>query len=850
MTKPPSALNRMCSFALAHALTHALIGILSASLLFTPIAYARTNTGAFFGTFDSVPGDHQLINSQAGTINTTAAFLNGMLYTQPFGIIQNDGTITGNNPTSDFIGINVNLNAVVPAVDTDITIKNYGIIKLNGRSPMGINFAPTSTGDAIFNVTNAGLIDVTGISGNSFGINVSTGGSGTIQTTIANSGTIKVNGFDVIGINAQSDTVTNTGTINVIGSNSAYGITMMGGTLNQPGWIYTSGVGANKAEVDIQGDVNVRTYATTLRDYTNSKVFKVTSGTLNFNNTTFIARPGLASEGFEVGKIYNVSDMITTAGHVNAVTGAIASATTDIDLLRATLMGINAQNQTISLAYNVNNQTIPFLQSAINNLNTLLNGNDRLAIQQFLQNVNNKKLVANATDAALIESIRNGTLLQNNPDVLVGVNLSSANLTYADLSGRNLNSVLFNWVNLSYANLGSANLSYASLFMADLSSANLSSANLSHVNLSEANLSYANLSSANLSGADLSYADLSGAYMTIDNATYTFSGTQGNTLIFTAPNGAKHSINVANANNVIGGTSINSGSDMLATNQANSINQVASQIAPQWSVYISPYGSANSADTSNGSSFGLSGGISRIFNEKFTVGMHFDVNRSFSNIDSFNTDSEVWTTSLGLNANYNINENWYVNAQITGAISQTYSSYETGSLALFQASDNYSGYSFTTGLNTGYLFEINENNIISPEIGISYVFQHTDSNAVEWNNNGSYMNIYNDSTDYAALYGTFNLRWAGQFELDNNSILKPFVSVGIRQNLTGNAMKSGMTFMDTQFITESTPDLTTFITSVGLEWIYGDFSVKVNYNGAFGSDNQNHGGSLNFNWSF
>ncbi len=832
----------------------------------------------------------------------------------------------------------------------DMSVSNSGTITASATNGQGGQGGQTSfgTGSAGFsslgnaygiytherngNINNIGTINISNTY-NSYGIFA---GDGDVSGTIINNrGKINIEGMAGATTNAYGIRVDNTA--------SSPGIV----TINNYGYINVDTTATNNAEVSVlNGEVYVDNYATSLRDYaTYGNVFDITGGTVNFNNTVFLARMGIG-EGFMLGQEYYVSDMVDNS---LAVTGKIASVVTDIRLLRATLTGTEAQSQSIALYTNINENTDISLQQSLNQLNTVLNNNDRLGLQQFLSNngdlledladeltitdllelkiyiqelVDNipqlQELIASLDDP-IQEAVTGtpsfyegdpvtGTPQYQESDPVTGTpqyqeapapDAREAYSLEVQAELNTLNSTVNGLIKTLRTN--TANELFAGALKLFTSSTNLTIEGIRTVFAQNPGYEQGHL------GFQLVYEGIddvpTGIVLNASDATRVtpefqalqeaviacFEYATNFSTALEEGDGSQVSLTAINEDWIeffyvtipafVQGTMFegaftptdtnsgtNSGSqaqgiegqDVVVSDFVNDFvdgfiapNMSASeQTAPQWSVNISPYGSASNADTSNGSSFGISGGISRIFNEKFTAGVHFDVNYSSSNADMYDTDSDVWTTSLGVNANYNISENWYVGGQITGAISQTDSDYETGAFTRFQASDEYSGYSFTTAINTGYLFEINEYNIISPEIGLSYVYQHTDKNSIEWNNNGSYMNVYNDSIDYSALYGTFNLRWIGQFALEDQSILKPFVSVGIRQNLTGNAMESGITFMDTRFITEATPDLTTFIASAGLEWIYGNFSVSANYNGAFGSDNQNHGGSLNFSYSF
>ncbi len=233
--------------------------------------------------------------------------------------------------------------------------------------------------------------------------------------------------------------------------------------------------------------------------------------------------------------------------------------------------------------------------------------------------------------------------------------------------------------------------------------------------------------------------------------------------------------------------------------------------------------------------------------ERFSLGAHFDIGYTDSYSNNLSTDSNTLFASFGVNGSYNITPEWYVNTSLTGTINQVDSDYQS---SIYHASENNSGSAFSASLSTGYMWKINENNVIAPQIGVNYVYTHTGAYDIEWNNGGSFYNIYNDATNYSALYGTVGLRWLGSYKISEVSTFSPFVSVGIQQNLTGNPIKSTTTTFGTRYSAETSPNYTTVNTTVGVTWNYNDFAVKLDYNGSFGEEENSHGGALTFSYSF
>ncbi len=260
---------------------------------------------------------------------------------------------------------------------------------------------------------------------------------------------------------------------------------------------------------------------------------------------------------------------------------------------------------------------------------------------------------------------------------------------------------------------------------------------------------------------------------------------------------------------------------------------------PRWAIFGTPYGSyiSNSKYDSNTGTYGITAGASYSFNPQLALGFHLDFNGSSSDANALDYDATSF--AFGVNGNYFINSNWYVNGQATLSFASNDVEYN---LLGETASDDFSSTSFFAGINTGYVFEIKENNFLIPEIGLSYLYSSSDSYNFDFVINDVYdMGIY--SNDYSALYGTLTLTWEGNYAM-NNSLLVPSLGVGIRQNLSGNDIDSKYEFLGVSEKTTVSTDSTTFLVNAGLEWTSGNFTIGAFYDGGFGSDQQSHTGSL------
>ncbi len=267
-----------------------------------------------------------------------------------------------------------------------------------------------------------------------------------------------------------------------------------------------------------------------------------------------------------------------------------------------------------------------------------------------------------------------------------------------------------------------------------------------------------------------------------------------------------------------------------------------------WQVYLTPYGASASNRQSNsyGGNMGVNGGINYIFNEKFTLGVYFDLGASRTSADLFDSETNSDYGALGLSASYRLTPYWYVRGSLGGAWTSSQQDYIIDS---FSGDTSYNTSAFMAELATGYVFKINDNHAITPEVGLSYLYMHTNA----YDMNVPDYPIYNmsyDAVSHDALYGTLSLRWDGMFNITDETIFTPHVKVGVRQNLSGHELTADLRIFGEKFTSKSTSDMTTAIVNAGFGIKKGNFSVNVDYNGEYGHEQTSHGGSINFIYEF
>ncbi len=266
-----------------------------------------------------------------------------------------------------------------------------------------------------------------------------------------------------------------------------------------------------------------------------------------------------------------------------------------------------------------------------------------------------------------------------------------------------------------------------------------------------------------------------------------------------------------------------------------------------WAIYLDAYAgyTGNSEDNFGTHTKGMTLGGERAIGDKLNVGFAMDFSDSSTDAQQGLTADSTDIT-LAVNADYFINPNWYVSGNMALSFGENDMDYMMS--PILYAEDDFNSQAFYMSVNTGYIYEINENNIIVPEFGLSYLYSQNDDIDIDFAGSDVYdMRIKNDS--FSALYANLMLTWQGQYDIALGT-LRPSAGLGIRQNLTGSDFDSSVQALGSSFDTVVTEDDTTFLTNLGLEWQKGNFSMGISYSGGYGSEQQSHSGNVKFRYEF
>ncbi len=299
---------------------------------------------------------------------------------------------------------------------------------------------------------------------------------------------------------------------------------------------------------------------------------------------------------------------------------------------------------------------------------------------------------------------------------------------------------------------------------------------------------------------------------------------------------------IANNNIVLQEQGVSGGSNMM-----QALN--TTQHTP-WSVFLAPHGGTTSNNNIDfhGNTAGVFGGVTYNFNESFAMGVHMDISASKFDGDHMNMQAHSLALSAGVHASYIITPEWYAQASFTSSFADNNVSLREDGFSDLSADARYASNALLADVSTGYMIKLGENHIITPEIGASWLNIYTQAYDLIWQDQTYNMHV--EDNIYNAFYATAMLNYDGLFDLGEQGSVKLSAGIGVRQNLSGFDLESKLRFVGEKFTTRSTEDPTTILANAGVSWQKDNFSVALNYTGAYGNTQNNHGGMLELKFDF
>lgn len=261
-----------------------------------------------------------------------------------------------------------------------------------------------------------------------------------------------------------------------------------------------------------------------------------------------------------------------------------------------------------------------------------------------------------------------------------------------------------------------------------------------------------------------------------------------------------------------------------------------------WSVFLTPYHnrSHSGAFSYHSRSTGLVGGAQRRVGEKATVGAHLGWSHTAVDGELLHQDGDSNTTLLGVHGEYRPEEAMYVRGQLSGFYSHGDTDWNNGAAFPLFATAPVQNYGAYASLQMGRAYALNPHSMLTPELGLSWLRQRQKGYALRWQDRLGVSMSHYDSTyaaeTYQALYGTFMLRWQGDYAVQAGRRVRPQLGLGVRRRLTNDEIGSAFQTLGSSFSTQFSEDRNVTLLEAGAEWLEGDTSLTFSYSGEFGSD--------------
>lgn len=261
-----------------------------------------------------------------------------------------------------------------------------------------------------------------------------------------------------------------------------------------------------------------------------------------------------------------------------------------------------------------------------------------------------------------------------------------------------------------------------------------------------------------------------------------------------------------------------------------------------WSVFLTPYHnrSRSGAFSYHSRSTGLVGGAQRRVGEKATVGAHLGWSHTAVDGELLHQDGDSNTTLLGVHGEYRPEEAMYVRGQLSGFYSHGDTDWNNGAAFPLFATAPVQNYGAYASLQMGRAYALNPHSMLTPELGLSWLRQRQKGYALRWQDRLGVSMSHFDSTyaaeTYQALYGTFMLRWQGDYAVQAGRRVRPQLGLGVRRRLTNDEIGSAFQTLGSSFSTQFSEDRNVTLLEAGAEWLEGDTSLTFSYSGEFGSD--------------
>lgn len=232
-------------------------------------------------------------------------------------------------------------------------------------------------------------------------------------------------------------------------------------------------------------------------------------------------------------------------------------------------------------------------------------------------------------------------------------------------------------------------------------------------------------------------------------------------------------------------------------------------------VFITPYaGDYRRDQVSSGYSghrYGVLLGQDHQF-DNFQLGWHtgYENAKTDFNGTSKGRSEDINTFMLGMQGGMTFENDVFATATTTWFRSKTDYSDDNTYYGIGSQKADYTSNGIYTDISAGKSWDINRNYKVTPMFGINHIWQQRDGYTVS-SNNADYDLIDTHYKNYSgqAIMANAKVRIDGRYPLTSNTLLKPFVSVGLQQTLYGDKIKIDQYVVNADSVKVSTKDKST-----------------------------------------
>ena len=273
------------------------------------------------------------------------------------------------------------------------------------------------------------------------------------------------------------------------------------------------------------------------------------------------------------------------------------------------------------------------------------------------------------------------------------------------------------------------------------------------------------------------------------------------------------------------------------------------KVQENFNAFVRPYVSRSNyrlIDRSSVDTEGILLGFTAKMNDEFEHGLHFGYEKSEFDSDRNTQTADSKAFSLGYHALWNYMPNAYVKFIATGSFTDnelTYNALDD------QAKDDFNGWSFFGDLRFGYVLPTQSFGTFSPELGLIYTYNNTDSFDLQFEQQRA-VNRHFERAGNSDFFVQPMLTWEHEVTNDKGYVFKPKVSLGARALIGDTGIDAVSEFGGNRYRSSIDDERWQGVATVKFGVYAKPFEFDLAYSGAYGQDSTSHIGwmTVGYHW--